>query len=318
MWEGVYESQTPLIPSHEPAGTIVAIGSRAQKSGKWKVGARVGAILFRHACRNCSGCFNTSDVRFCQNNDMAGLKNNGGMAEYMIGDADNCVLLPDGVPFEQAAPLMCAGVRLSFPFDSRAMILRLACQTTTWAALMAAGVTGGAPIGIVGIGGLGSLAIQFAKALGHSVVAIDNREEGRKLATEPPLKADLVVDIADSEAISKIKSWAGKDGLAAVIVCTDSVDATEWSLNTLRPHGVAVPVGLPTDAFRFSGFTLIFNELVVKGSLVATRKQAEDMMQVIAHHQIKSHVTTIAMEDVPKVTDMYMDPNLIGRIVMKM
>lgn len=110
VWEGVYESPTPIIPSHEPVGTIVALGEQAKKSGKWKVGQRVGVLLFRHACHHCIGCRTTNDVRFCKNKDMAGLANDGGMAEYIIGDADNSVLIPDNVPFEQAAPLMCAGV----------------------------------------------------------------------------------------------------------------------------------------------------------------------------------------------------------------
>ncbi|KAK5073366.1 hypothetical protein LTR24_010317 [Lithohypha guttulata] len=229
---------------------------------------------------------------------MAGLANDGGMAEYIIGDADNSVLVPDSVPFEQAAPLMCAGA-------------------TTWAALMTAGVTGPAPVGVLGIGGLGSLGIQFAKALGHPVVAIDNRPEGRALATEIPLKADLVIDSTDPEAVPKIKAWAGKDGLAAVIVCTDNVKGTEWSLNTLRPHGVAVPLGLPPAGFQFNAFTMIFGELTVKGSLVSTRDQVEDMMKVVAEHGIRTRVTTIGIEDVPTVTDMYMAPDLKGRLVMK-
>jgi len=69
--------------------------------------------------------------------------------------------------------------------------------------------------------------VQFAKALGHKVVAIDNRAEGRSLATESRLKADLVVDFEDAKAVEKIKAWAGRDGLAAVIVCTDNLEATE-------------------------------------------------------------------------------------------
>lgn len=111
VWEGVYQSPTPLIPSHEPVGTIVALGTKAQESGKWKIGHRVGAMLFQHACHHCSGCLSTNDVRFCEKKDMVGLASDGGMAEYMISDADNSVHLPDGLPFEQAAPLMCAGVR---------------------------------------------------------------------------------------------------------------------------------------------------------------------------------------------------------------
>ncbi|KAK5729084.1 hypothetical protein LTR15_002225 [Elasticomyces elasticus] len=298
VWEGVYESETPIVPSHEPVGTIAAIGAKVEALGKWKVGQRVGVVMFKNACRHCIGCDTTKDVRFCKNNQIAGLKHDGGMAEFMLADPEETVLLPDGVSFEQAAPLLCAGA-------------------TTWAALMAANVLGGLPVGIIGIGGLGAYAVQFAKALGHSVVAIDNRSEGRELAAEIPLPADLVVDYNDKNAVSTIRNWAGRDGLAAVLVCTDNVEATEWSLNLLRPHGVVVPVGLPVEGFKFSAFTLIFGELVIKGSLVATKLQIEDMLKVVAKFGIKNQIRTVGIDDAPKLPEMYMDAHLKGRLVLK-
>ena len=109
VWEEVYSSPTPLIPSHEPVGIVAVLGSQVEKAGKFKVGDAAGVLLFRHQCRTCIGCEMTNDIRFCKNKDMAGLMADGGMAEYIIGDADNSVLLPDRVPFEQAAPLMYAG-----------------------------------------------------------------------------------------------------------------------------------------------------------------------------------------------------------------
>jgi D-arabinose 1-dehydrogenase-like Zn-dependent alcohol dehydrogenase len=102
-----------MTPSHEPVGTVVAVGSIVDG---WKIGDRIGALLFRHACGTCQGCQWTLakegryDIRFCKNADLAGLKNDGAMAEYMIADAANAIKLPDSVSFEQGAPLMCAGV----------------------------------------------------------------------------------------------------------------------------------------------------------------------------------------------------------------
>lgn len=113
VWQGVYESPLPIAGSHEPVGTIVAVGSKAQS--KWKVGQRVGVLLFRHACHQCLNCKNTHDIRFCENGDFAGLRANGGFAEYIIGDGDNIASIPDEIPFEQAAPLMCAGVSEATP-----------------------------------------------------------------------------------------------------------------------------------------------------------------------------------------------------------
>lgn len=114
VWQGVYKSPTPLVPSHEPVGEIVSLGAEAQKIGTWAIGQRVGVLLFRHACGTCINCRTTGDVRFCKVRNMAGLANDGGMAEYIIGDANNCVLLPDAISYEQAAPLMCAGVCSSY------------------------------------------------------------------------------------------------------------------------------------------------------------------------------------------------------------
>lgn len=110
VWEGTYESPLPIVPSHEPVGTVVALGEQAQS--KWKIGDRVGLLLFRHSCGHCSPCEVTGDIRFCENGDFAGLKGDGGMAEYCIGDADNMCRLPDEISFVQGAPLMCAGVGL--------------------------------------------------------------------------------------------------------------------------------------------------------------------------------------------------------------
>lgn len=86
------------------------MGVNVRAKGKWKIGQRVGVILFQHPCLQCIGCEATKDVRFCKNAKHAGLHHDGGMAEYMVAHADAAVQLPDDVPFEQAASLTCAGV----------------------------------------------------------------------------------------------------------------------------------------------------------------------------------------------------------------
>lgn len=159
--------------------------------------------------------------------------------------------------------------------------------------------------------------MQFAKSLGHRVVAVDNRSEGRDLATAFDLKADLVVDPSEADATSKIKEWAGRDGLAAVLVCTDNVEISKWTLTTLRPHGVVVPLGLPPTGFSFDAFDLIFNEITIKGSLVSSRIQAEDMLAIVARHNIQSHLKVLSMSDGPGLSDLYMDRHLKGRLVMR-
>ncbi|THZ98879.1 alcohol dehydrogenase GroES-like domain-containing protein [Aureobasidium pullulans] len=262
VYEGFYQSQTPQIGSHEPAGTVVAVGSKAAKS--FNEGQRVGVLLFRHACHECVGCKTTRDIRFCEKKEMAGVTSDGAFAEYMIADADNTVLLPETIPFEQAAPLMCAGA-------------------TVWGGISKLGLPAGESVGILGIGGL----------------------------------ADLVIDYNDEKAGEKIVEWSGKGGLAGIVVCTDNVQAIEWSLKTLRPHGICVPLGVPGEGFHFGSFDLIGKEIIVKGSGVANRSEVEEMMKVVASHGVKSYVRTVPFEKTPDLPEMYMDNHLKGRLVMK-
>jgi D-arabinose 1-dehydrogenase-like Zn-dependent alcohol dehydrogenase len=138
------------------------------------------------------------------------------------------------------------------------------------------------------------------------------------LAQELTLKADLVVDFNDSGAAEKIKAWAGKGGLAAILVCTDDVRASLWSTKALRTHGVVVQIGLPTKPIEFDAFDVVFKEKAVKGSLVATKAQIEDMLKVVDKFGIRSLITTVTLDEAPALPDKYMDPHLKGRLVMNL
>ena len=187
-----------------------------------------------------------------------------------------------------------------------------------WGGIHAANVKAPEPIGIVGIGGLGSLAVQFAKALDHRVVAIDDWAEGMTLAQELTLKPDLVIDFNDGKAADKIKSWVGKGGFSAIIVCTDDIPGILWSTKGLRVQGVVINIGLPTTPIKFDAFDVVFQEKTVKGSLVATVAQVEDMLKVVDKFGIRSHITTVPLEKSPDLPDMYLNPHLKGRLVMKL
>ncbi|PYI24787.1 alcohol dehydrogenase GroES-like domain-containing protein [Aspergillus violaceofuscus CBS 115571] len=305
IYNGVYKSPLPLTPSHEPAGTIVAVGKNV--TGRWEPGQRIGMLNFRGACHACVGCDlardplrpDKPDTRFCENNENAGVNADGAFAEYIVADPATSVLLPEGVSFEQAAPLMCAGA-------------------TVWTSLKDAGVDLNLPIGVIGVGGLGYLALQFAAGLGHPTIAIDNRLEGRQLASELPdhLQPGKVVDYNSPHATKEVVGFAGGGGLGAVLVCTDSVDATEWSLKLLRPHGVCVPLGLPVEGFKFSACDLVFKELVIRGSLVANQRLLSDMMKFVAEKGLRSYVKTVKLEEAMDLPDQYMDPHLKGRLVV--
>ncbi|KEZ45075.1 Alcohol dehydrogenase GroES-like domain-containing protein [Scedosporium apiospermum] len=305
--QGQFPTTLPMIPSHEPSGVVVRVGSKC--AGSWKPGDRVGVLNFKNACGHCTGCGLSRrksgglDPRFCQHREMAGFRHDGAFAEYMTADPSTTVLLPESIPFEQAAPLMCAGA-------------------TVWGAIEKAtsSLEPGDAVGIVGIGGLGHLGVQFAKALGYRVVAIDSREAGRQLATEvsnPELVPDLVVDSMADDATAKIQQFTDCEGLAAVVVCTDSLAANSWAPTLLRIQGVLVVLGLPPQGWHFDSEIMAFRELVIRGSYVADTESTKRMMEVVDKHNIRSHVTIVAFDEIPRIVEAYRDPSFKGRLVVQ-
>lgn len=178
----------------------------------------------------------------------------------------------------------------------------------------------GETVAIVGIGGVGHLGVQFAKALGYRTIAIDNRSEGRQLAQDLPehLKADLVVDSAASDANAKILHFTSGEGLAGIVVCTDSIAANAWSLQQLGNKGVMVPLGLPTDKWQFDSEALVFRELTIRGSYVASADEVEQMLKVVAEHGISSYLTVLNFDQIPKLVERYLHASMKGRLVIKM
>ncbi|KAF5683920.1 alcohol dehydrogenase [Fusarium circinatum] len=308
--QGEFEKPAPigLIPSHEIAGVVAKLGSKYE--GDLKVNDRVGVLNFKHACGSCVGCRLTQkrgedlDPRFCDKRETAGFLHDGGFAEYASADPETTVKLPGSISFEQAAPLTCAGA-------------------TVWGSLEGAttGLAKGETVAIVGIGGLGHLGVQFAKALGFKVIAVDSREAGRQLASDvenPALKPDLIVDSSNTAAASKaIYGFTDGEGLAAAVVCTPSLEANRWALNILRVKGTLGILGLPQNPWQFDAAPIVFRELTIKGSYVAGRAATERMMKVVEEAGVRSHLTVLPFEQIPGIVEIYEDAAFKGRIVVQ-
>ncbi|RGP77754.1 hypothetical protein FLONG3_4143 [Fusarium longipes] len=302
---GLTQVPLPFIGSHEPAGTIVSLGSDVP--GSWQVGDRVGVTNFMDPCNNCKGCkwatqtTGSLDPRFCDNRSMCGIvRRDGAFAEYMTSWHVALVHLPDVMGFEQAAPLMCAGA-------------------TAWHAINQANVQVGQTIAIVGIGGLGVLGIQFAKARGYQVVAIDNHEVGLKLATEVPshLKPDLILKYDDPQTIQKISDFTDEIGLKAAVICTSDDDANDWAARRLQPRGVLVTVGFPENGLKFDPANLVLREIVVKGVVHSSMKETREMMEFVTEHGIQSHLSLLTMEEAEDIIAKSQAHALVGRPVVK-
>ncbi|OLN87431.1 Alcohol dehydrogenase 6 [Colletotrichum chlorophyti] len=305
--QGQFQSPLGMIPSHEPAGVIVQVGAHC--TGDWRIGDRVGALNFKNSCGQCTGCGlarrtnNQLDPRFCDKRETAGFQHDGAFAEYLAIDPETTVRLPSSLSFNQAAPLMCAGA-------------------TVWGSLerVTAGLSHGETVAIVGIGGLGFLGLQFASAMGFRTIAVDSRPAGRRLATEmfnKDLAPSLVVDSGVDDATAQIMDLTNGEGVAAVVVCTDSLTANNWALTTLRIGGSMGVLGLPADSWRFDSSVIVFRELTIRGSYVASRDSTERMMKVVEKANIRSHVTLVAFDDIPGIVEAYQDSSFRGRLVVE-
>jgi len=244
-------------------------------------------------------------VLYCDNiRGLAGLTTDGGFAEYMIADGRFLVPIPSNIPFEKAAPLMCAGA-------------------TMYGAIKKANVPKGSSLGIVGLGGLGHIGVQFAKSLGYRVVAVDNRAEPLALVKSLRLKPDLVISASDplEDAISQIHTFtAGPPtsypGLDAVIIATDGPGTFAYGAKITRKHGTLVVVGQPNDGVKFDFRDLVFRDVHVVGSVLSTPEQAREMMDLVHKEGIEIVTKVYPLDKVNELVEDYHKPDMKGRFVV--
>ena len=306
--EGVYESagaKPGLVGSHEPAGTVVKAGPKANESGI-KIGDRVGSINTFQFCGDCDAC--RQGKQLCERlTGMLGLTVNGGFAEYMKADARVVSKIPESVPFDEAAPLFCAGA-------------------TVYGALLRAGLKAGQWLAIVGIGGLGHLGVQYAKAMGLKVIAIDNRKEAIELAQSTPshLRPDktFVSDSkhAQNSCINDLQNsfYDTNPGVDGVVINAEARSLVRFSQQFLRKGGTLVDVGLPADGpLEVDAFALNFKEQTIRGRLICTPEQSQDMINLHAKNGCRSFIErTYRVDQINDMLERYKQKDLKGRLCM--
>lgn len=309
VMQGVYASagaKPGLVGSHEPAGEVVRAGSDAAKCGI-HVGDRVGSINTYGFCGRCNAC-KKQGQQLCENLvGMLGLTINGGFSQYMKADARVVSKIPDSIPFDEAAPLFCAGA-------------------TVYGAILASGAKAGEWLAMVGIGGLGHLGVQYAKARGCKVIAIDNRKEGIDTAQAVPshLKPDKTFVVESQEAgqqvVEELQSsfYDTNPGVDRVVINAEARQLVKFSQQFLRKGGTLVDVGLPSDTtLEVDPFALSFKEQTVRGRLICTPEQCQDMVTLHAQNGCKTHIErTYGVEQINDMYDHYQRKDLRGRLCM--
>ncbi|KAH8650536.1 chaperonin 10-like protein [Tricladium varicosporioides] len=301
--DGDYKSHLPLIPGHENVGTIAWIGPKITQS--FAIGDRVGTSLFQRSCGKCPECthLTNSTPNFCRQTELAGLTQHGGMAEYLIADPYWTVKLPDELSFEQAAPLMCAG-------------------STMFNSLRAARLEKGGLVAIVGVGGLGHLGVQFAKAMGYKTIAIDTRSEPLDLVSsfEPRFRPDLILNPSQGveHALSAIQSrFPNATGVAAAIVSTDSLPAFTYATDLLSTHGTLVVVGQPKQPLKFHWSVFVSRDISIVPGGLGQPDIVREMVDMVAREGIRSEVKVYSLEDINELVKDFHRGDMKGKLVVK-
>ncbi|GAO45501.1 zinc-containing alcohol dehydrogenase [Flavihumibacter petaseus NBRC 106054] len=280
----------PLIPGHEGIGEVVELGPEVTNV---KLGDIVGVPWLFSACGECEYCI-TGWETLCESQQNGGYSVDGGYAEYVVADSRYIAHFPKNMNLAEAAPITCAGV-------------------TVYKGLKETDTQPGEWVGISGIGGLGHLAVQYAKAMGLKVAAIDVADD--KLALAKRLGADLVVNARKEDPGVFLKEKTG--GMHGVLVTAVSPIAYKQGLSVLRRKGTLSMTGLPPGNFEMPIFETVLFRHTIRGSIVGTRKDMQEAIAFAADGKVKSSVHIAKLEDINAVFEQMKKGEIEGRIVLQ-
>ena len=281
----------PFIPGHEGVGEVAAVGSGVSHV---KEGDRVGVPWLHTACGHCEHCLAGWET-LCEQQQNTGYSVNGGFAEYALADADYVGRLPDGVGFVEIAPVLCAGV-------------------TVYKGLKVTDTRPGNWVVISGIGGLGHMAVQYARAMGLNVAAVDVDDAKLELARR--LGATVTVNAKTTDPVAYLKQEIG--GAHGALVTAVSPKAFEQATAMVRRGGTVSLNGLPPGQFPLDIFGMVLNGITVRGSIVGTRLDLQESLDFAAQGKVRATVSTDRLENINDVFARMRKGAIEGRVVLDM
>ena len=280
----------PFIPGHEGVGKVVTLGEGVTNL---TVGQLVGNAWLFSACGDCQYC-NTGWETLCEQQQNAGYSVDGSFGEYMLVDAKFAAIIPDGADLVEVAPVLCAGV-------------------TVYKGLKMTEARPGQWVVISGIGGLGHIAVQYAKAMGLRVAAVDVADD--KLSLAKKHGAELLVNALHDDPIEVVQKVTG--GAHGVLVTAVHPSAFGQAIHMSRRGGTIVFNGLPAGDFPASIFEIVLKGLTVRGSIVGTRQDLAEALEFYARGQIHPTVATRDLSEINAVFDEMKHGKIDGRVVIK-
>lgn len=283
----------PFVPGHEGVGIVEALGSG--NAHGIEIGDRVALPWLGYACGDCRWC-NAGQETLCPHQINTGYGMDGGFADYAVGYARHVVRVPDGVDPIEAAPLTCAGV-------------------TTYKAVKVSGARSASVVAVFGAGGLGHLAIQYARITGAQVIAVDVNPE--RLVSARALGADHVVHAFEEDPVAAIQRLGGAD---AAIVTAVNPHAFEQALHSLARGGTLVCVGLPAqNGMEVPIFETVLGGLTIVGSIVGTHHDLEEVFDLHRRGLTRVELAQRSLDDVNVAIEQVLDgsapaPRLVFRM----
>ncbi|MGB8385806.1 MAG: zinc-dependent alcohol dehydrogenase [Dermatophilaceae bacterium] len=281
----------PFVPGHEGIGIIEKLGPGVTTRS---IGDRVAIAWLGYACGLCRYCINGQET-LCEQQRNSGYSVNGAFAEYTVAPADFATPVPNGVSPLDAAPLTCAGV-------------------TTYKAIKVAGTAPAETVAVFGVGGLGHLALQYARIFGGFVVGVDVEEH--KLAMAKELGADHVVNAREDDPVEAIQALGGADVAVALAASPQSFDQ---AFRSLRRGGRLVCVALPADGtITLPIFDTVLNGKSVIGSIVGTRNDLADVFALHAAGRTKVLSVERGLDEVNQSMSDVLAGTIPARVVFQL
>ncbi|MDQ7914545.1 alcohol dehydrogenase AdhP [Pseudomonas sp. 102515] len=281
----------PFIPGHEGVGHVVAVGAGVTHV---REGDRVGVPWLYSTCGHCEHCLGGWET-LCESQQNTGYSVNGGFAEYTLADAGYVGRLPDNVGFVEIAPILCAGV-------------------TVYKGLKMTDTRPGNWVVISGIGGLGHMAVQYARAMGLNVAAVD--VDDRKLDLARRLGAEVTVNARAQDPAAYLKKAIG--GAHGALVTAVSPKAFEQAIGMTRRGGTIALNGLPPGDFPLSIFDMVLNGTTVRGSIVGTRLDLQEALDFAGEGKVKATVSAEPLENINDIFARMHEGGIEGRVVIDM
>jgi len=288
--EGQFPIDWPRVPGHEVIGRIDDLGPGVQG---WAVGQRVGVGFLAGSCGYCEFC-RGGDLVNCRNQEYTGIHHDGGYAEVMIAKASGLVSVPDDLSSADAAPLLCAGL-------------------TTFNALRNSTAKAGDLIAVVGIGGLGHLAVQYARHMGFEVAAIARGRDTAELAKK--LGAHHYIDSVASDPAQALQALGGAK---LILVTASGGNTTAATFKGLRPGGVSIVLGVGSEPIEVSDTDLIFGSRELTGALTGDPATGDTTLRFSALSGVSAMIEKVPLEEAANAYKKMMAGKARFRIVLTM